>query len=164
MKLELAWDAPASDVSAPALETVTLSIRKFPKISHPCAFHPSTHSTTRRMAQRASVKTTYEVDRTLQPIYSGGSLALSQDGRILAASIGEDVLLTDLTNGNELGRVEGDGEAITALTCSVYTFTLRNPSLTAGSNTVRVASHSMLTISVHAHICSESLRHRRRHN
>lgn len=70
------------------------------------------------MAQRGSVRTTYEVDRTLQPIYSGGSLALSQDGRILAASIGEDVLLTDLTNGNELGRVEGDGEAITALTCS----------------------------------------------
>ncbi|KAF7574738.1 WD40 repeat protein [Pyrenophora tritici-repentis] len=66
-------------------------------------------------AQRSAVKTTYEVDRTIQPIYSGGSLALSQDGRILAASLGEDVLLTDLTNGQELGRVEGDGEAITAL-------------------------------------------------
>ncbi|KAF1943408.1 WD40 repeat-like protein [Clathrospora elynae] len=66
-------------------------------------------------AQRAAVRTTYEVGRTLQPIYSGGSLALSQDGRILAASLGEDVLLTSLTNGKELGRVEGDGEAITAL-------------------------------------------------
>ena len=69
------------------------------------------------MAQRAAVKTTYEVGRTLQPIYSGGSLALSEDGRILAASLGEDVLLTDLSNGKELGRVEGDGEAITALAC-----------------------------------------------
>jgi U3 small nucleolar RNA-associated protein 13 len=68
-------------------------------------------------AQRTAVKTTYEVGRTLQPIYSGGSLALSEDGRILAASVGEDVLLTNLTNGQELGRVEGDGEAITALTC-----------------------------------------------
>lgn len=67
-------------------------------------------------AQRTAVKTTYEVDRTLQPIYSGGSLALSQDGRILAASLGEDVLLTNLTNGQELARAEGDGEAITALT------------------------------------------------
>ncbi|KAH8731317.1 WD40-repeat-containing domain protein [Phaeosphaeriaceae sp. PMI808] len=67
------------------------------------------------MAQRAAVKTTYEVSRTLQPIYSGGSLSLSEDGRILAASLGEEVLLTDLTNGKELGRVEGDGEAITAL-------------------------------------------------
>jgi U3 small nucleolar RNA-associated protein 13 len=69
------------------------------------------------MAQRAAVKTTYEVNRTLQPIYSGGSLSLSEDGRILAASLGEEVLLTDLTNGKELGRVEGDGETITALAC-----------------------------------------------
>jgi U3 small nucleolar RNA-associated protein 13 len=68
-------------------------------------------------AQRTAVKTTYEVGRTLQPIYSGGSLALSEDGRILAASLGEDVLLTNLTNGQELGRVEGDSEAITALAC-----------------------------------------------
>ncbi|KAG9196673.1 putative U3 small nucleolar RNA-associated protein 13 [Alternaria panax] len=66
-------------------------------------------------AQRAAVKTTYDVGRTLQPIYSGGSLALSDDGRILAASLGEHVLLSDLTNGQELARVEGDGEAITAL-------------------------------------------------
>ncbi|KAL6709675.1 U3 small nucleolar RNA-associated protein 13 [Coniothyrium glycines] len=68
------------------------------------------------MAQRAAVRTTYEVERTLQPIYSGGSLALSEDGRILAASLGEDVVLTDLANGKELGRVEGDGETLTALT------------------------------------------------
>jgi U3 small nucleolar RNA-associated protein 13 len=68
-------------------------------------------------AQRTAVKTTYEVGRTLQPIYSGGSLSVSEDGRILAASLDEDVLLTDLTNGKELGRVEGDGEAITALIC-----------------------------------------------
>ncbi|KAH7077113.1 WD40-repeat-containing domain protein, partial [Paraphoma chrysanthemicola] len=67
------------------------------------------------MAQRAAVRTTYEIDRTLQPIYSGGSLSLSADGRILAASLGEDVLLTNLTNGKELGRIEGDGEAITSL-------------------------------------------------
>lgn len=69
------------------------------------------------MAQRAAVRTTYEVDRTVQPIYSGGSLSLSEDGRILAAALGEEVLLTDLSNGKELARVEGDGEVITALAC-----------------------------------------------
>ncbi|KAF1949404.1 WD40 repeat-like protein [Byssothecium circinans] len=68
------------------------------------------------MAQRTAVKTTYTVGRTLQPIYSGGGIALSEDGRILAACLGEDALLTDLTNGNELARIEGDGEPITALT------------------------------------------------
>jgi len=80
----------------------------------------SDHRPTTRYAQRASVKTTYEVGRTLQPIYSGGSLALSEDGRLLAASLGEDVLLTDLSTGKELGRIEGDGEAITALTCTWF--------------------------------------------
>lgn len=59
------------------------------------------------MAQRTAVKTTYDIERTLQPIYSGGSIALSEDGRILAACLGEDALLTDVTNGRELGRVEG---------------------------------------------------------
>ncbi|KAF2683535.1 WD40 repeat-like protein [Lentithecium fluviatile CBS 122367] len=68
------------------------------------------------MAQRAAVRTTYAVNRTIQPIYSGGALALSEDGRILAASLGDDVLLTDLTNGRDLGRIEGDGESVTALT------------------------------------------------
>lgn len=63
------------------------------------------------------MRTTYEVDRTLQPIYAGGSLSLSEDGRILAAALGEDVLLTDLSNGKELARVEGDGEVITSLAC-----------------------------------------------
>jgi hypothetical protein len=92
------------------------AIRKNPKKF--ATFHDSTNSKHYNMAaQRTAVKTTYEVGRTLQPIYSGGSLALSEDGRILAASVGEDVLLTNLTNGQELGRVEGDGEAITALTC-----------------------------------------------
>ncbi|KAF2265637.1 WD40 repeat-like protein [Lojkania enalia] len=67
------------------------------------------------MAQRASVKTTYTVNKFLQPIYSGGPVAVSENGRILAACLGEDALITDLTNGQELARVEGDGEVITAL-------------------------------------------------
>lgn len=58
-------------------------------------------------AQRAAVKTTYAVNRTLQPIYSGGSVSLSQDGRVLAACLGEDALLTDLKTGRELARVDG---------------------------------------------------------
>jgi hypothetical protein len=63
------------------------------------------HST--MAAQRAAVKTTYAVGRTIQPIYSGGSVSLSEDGRILAACVGEDALLTDLTTGQELARIEG---------------------------------------------------------
>lgn len=58
-------------------------------------------------AQRGAVKTTYALERTIQPIYSGGSVSLSEDGRILAACLGEDAMLTDLHNGRELGRIEG---------------------------------------------------------
>lgn len=99
-----------------------LSIRKGTAKISPALSRTPRHFERRKvstdiMAQRAAVRTTYEVDRTLQPIYSGGSLSLSEDGRILAASLGEDVLLTDLTTGKELARVEGDGEVVTALAC-----------------------------------------------
>ena len=59
------------------------------------------------MAQRTVVKTTFEPAETIQPFYTGGSVALSRDGRLLAACSGEDVVLTDLTTSNELARVEG---------------------------------------------------------
>ena len=59
------------------------------------------------MAQRTSIKTTYEPTRSIQPFYTGGSISLSSDGRVFAASLGEDVTLTDLSSGQELGRIEG---------------------------------------------------------
>ncbi|KAF2142063.1 uncharacterized protein K452DRAFT_318377 [Aplosporella prunicola CBS 121167] len=67
------------------------------------------------MAQKAGLKTTFEPLRVIQPIYTGGSVALSRNGRILATCLAEDVLLTDLATGAELGRIEGDGEVITTL-------------------------------------------------
>lgn len=103
------------------------------------------------MAQRAAVRTTYEIDRTLQPIYSGGSLSLSEDGRILAASLGEDVLLTNLANGKELGRIEGDGEAITSLSCK-FTAQQRLSWAKVCSNAIGIPSHHWLAIALFAHI------------
>ena len=59
------------------------------------------------MALRAETKTTFEPDRVIQPLYTGGSVALSQDGRILATCLGEDVLISDLNTGEHLARIEG---------------------------------------------------------
>lgn len=59
------------------------------------------------MAQRTVFKTTFEPSRVIQPIYTGGSVALSEDGRVLATCVGEDALLTDLSTGAQLARVEG---------------------------------------------------------
>jgi hypothetical protein len=59
------------------------------------------------MASKAPYKTTFEAEHTIQPIYTGGSIALDQSGRILATTLGEDALLTDLDTGRQLARIEG---------------------------------------------------------
>ncbi|KAK2630041.1 hypothetical protein QTJ16_000861 [Diplocarpon rosae] len=68
------------------------------------------------MANRSPYQTTFEPEHTIQPIYTGGSVALDQNGRILATTLGEDALLTDLTTGKQLAKIEGDGEIISTLT------------------------------------------------
>ncbi len=59
------------------------------------------------MANKAPLKTTFEPENTFQPIYTGGSVALDQGGQILATTLGEDALLTDLNTGRQLARIEG---------------------------------------------------------
>lgn len=59
------------------------------------------------MANKAPFQTTFEPEHTIQPIYTGGSVALDQTGRILATTLGEDALLTDLNSGRQLAKIEG---------------------------------------------------------
>lgn len=59
------------------------------------------------MANKAPYQTTFEAVNTIQPIFTGGSVALDQSGRILATTLGEDALLTDLNTGKQLARIEG---------------------------------------------------------
>ncbi|KAL8764323.1 MAG: hypothetical protein Q9184_000028 [Pyrenodesmia sp. 2 TL-2023] len=68
------------------------------------------------MASRNTLVTTFDVDKVIQPIYTGGDVALDREGRTLVTCLGEDAVLTDLNTGQALGRVEGDGEVLTALT------------------------------------------------
>jgi len=58
------------------------------------------------MAHRVTVRTTFEASNVIQPIYTGGSVSLSEDGRILATTLGEDAILSDLATGEQLARVE----------------------------------------------------------
>ena len=53
------------------------------------------------------LKTTFKPVKILQSIYTGGKVALSQDGRILVTTLDEDVVVTDMHNGTELARIEG---------------------------------------------------------
>lgn len=59
------------------------------------------------MSVRTKLTTTYDPERTIQPIYTGGDVALDREGRILATCLGEEALLTDLGTGELLARIEG---------------------------------------------------------
>jgi U3 small nucleolar RNA-associated protein 13 len=69
------------------------------------------------MASKQPYKTTFEAVEVIRPIYTGGPVSLTDDGRVLATTLGEDVVLTDPSTGRHLARVEGDGESITSMTC-----------------------------------------------
>lgn len=66
-----------------------------------------TASTAKEMALNQPVKTTFEPKRVIQPIYTGGSVALSEDGQILATCLGDECLLSNLDTGEWLARIEG---------------------------------------------------------
>ena len=60
------------------------------------------------MAHQIRTKTTFEPSRVVRPIFTRGNVAVSRNGRILASSVDEDVVVSDLWNGGEeLARVEG---------------------------------------------------------
>jgi len=59
------------------------------------------------MATKASIKTTFEAAQVISPLYSGGSVALAADGRVLATCLAEDVVITDLATGQRLAQIEG---------------------------------------------------------
>ncbi|ODV90521.1 hypothetical protein CANCADRAFT_2248 [Tortispora caseinolytica NRRL Y-17796] len=52
---------------------------------------------------------------SFNPIYSGGTLAVSFDKDLLVTPIGEDVVIVKLSTGEEIARIEGDGELVTSL-------------------------------------------------
>lgn len=61
------------------------------------------------MATHVPIRTTYEPEQVIEPIFTNGGVALTHDGRILATCIDGDVVLTDLKSGGELARIDGVG-------------------------------------------------------
>ncbi|KAL1874759.1 hypothetical protein VTK73DRAFT_236 [Phialemonium thermophilum] len=73
------------------------------------------------MPAKLPTKTTFEVENVIQPIFTGGSVGLDDGARVLATTLGEDAVLTDLNTGRRLALVEGDGEVISTLTITPST-------------------------------------------
>lgn len=59
------------------------------------------------MANRQPLKTTFQPDQVIRPIYTGGSVALSNGAQILATTLEGDAILTDPSNGKHLAKIEG---------------------------------------------------------
>lgn len=61
------------------------------------------------MATKAPFKTTFAASEVIRPIFTGGAVSIENDARVLATTLGEDVILTDLKTGKHLTKVEGVG-------------------------------------------------------
>ena len=64
----------------------------------------------------------FEAEKTIQPFFSGGNVALSEDGLFLATSLGEDAFLTYVPTEKQLIKIEGVCHKVSAkilgfLTC-----------------------------------------------
>ncbi|KAI9445056.1 U3 small nucleolar RNA-associated protein [Lactarius indigo] len=70
------------------------------------------------MNLNSSSKTAFKKARTIAPLYTGGPVAITQDGLWLVTCVGEQAILTDLESGAEICRFSGDTESITALCTS----------------------------------------------
>lgn len=64
------------------------------------------------MATKQPLKTTFDVERVIRPIYTGGSVAIDNKAQILATTLGEDAILTNPTNGKHLAQIEGVRDAM----------------------------------------------------
>ena len=59
------------------------------------------------MNSKHTVTTTFAAKNIIQPIYTGGDVALDAEGQIIVTCLGEDALLTDLSSGRLFARLEG---------------------------------------------------------
>jgi hypothetical protein len=129
------------------------------------------------MDSNTQLKTTFEPEKVIQPIFTRGNVALSRDGRILASCIEEDTILTDLQTGAELAKIEGVGNDISpsgsilsvyltertgwrdcnkSFPCELSLHHFQLCILIFNSNSVRLTPYTLLPIIVHANIQIES--------
>ncbi|XP_039142084.1 transducin beta-like protein 3 [Dioscorea cayenensis subsp. rotundata] len=65
-----------------------------------------------------SLKRSYRCVQSLQQFYSGGPFAISPDGSFLACGCGEEIKIVDSSTAAVRRTLEGDSEAVTAITIS----------------------------------------------
>ncbi|KAH8099818.1 WD40 repeat-like protein [Cristinia sonorae] len=67
------------------------------------------------VGEKQRLKTVFKKARVVAPLYTGGPVAVTQDGTRLVTCVGEEAILTDVEKGIEICRFSGDSESITSL-------------------------------------------------
>ncbi|BEI94806.1 uncharacterized protein CcaverHIS019_0703870 [Cutaneotrichosporon cavernicola] len=71
---------------------------------------------------KRELKTSFRASpNSIRPLYTGGPVALTRDGQWLITTMGEEVLVTEVSSGRGVARVKGDTTDITALALSYHT-------------------------------------------
>ncbi|WFD00879.1 U3 small nucleolar RNA-associated protein 13 [Malassezia yamatoensis] len=63
--------------------------------------------------------TSFEKADTFQPFYTGGAVAITQDGAWCVATFGTEVMIVETTTSKILHRLQGDGSEISSLTLTM---------------------------------------------
>ncbi|KAJ1731385.1 U3 small nucleolar RNA-associated protein [Coemansia biformis] len=58
-------------------------------------------------------KSCFDCQRSIESIYTGGRVAVSNDEQRLFTTCGEDIVVLDLASGDKLGELKGDTEIVT---------------------------------------------------
>lgn len=59
------------------------------------------------MSFRSKEAVTFDIEKVIQPIYTGGDIAIDSKGNLLATCLGDQVVITRIRDGHLLRRIEG---------------------------------------------------------
>ncbi|KAI9277654.1 WD40-repeat-containing domain protein [Sporodiniella umbellata] len=65
--------------------------------------------------QKLLLKTSFKSIQTIESIYNGGKVVVTQDGQHLISTLSEDIIVTELATGKQVHKLEGDSEMVTTL-------------------------------------------------
>ncbi|KAI7894430.1 WD40-repeat-containing domain protein [Mucor mucedo] len=70
------------------------------------------------MAEESSkllLKTSFKSIKTIESIYTGGKVVITEDAKFLISTLDEDIVVTELESGKQVHKLEGDTEIVTTM-------------------------------------------------
>ncbi|ORX60478.1 WD40 repeat-like protein [Hesseltinella vesiculosa] len=65
--------------------------------------------------QKLLIKTSFKTVKTIESIYTGGKVDMSEDQQWMVSTLNENIIITETATGQQLHELEGDTEIITTL-------------------------------------------------